>query len=282
MEGDGMSPGPSLLLATALLLGACSSPADVSLGQGDLRITLRTEGLDLDADGYQVTLMGTLYTTAAPNDSVTVEGLTAGYYQVGVTGLAPNCSPEGNAAVTVQVTGGNAVDTVGFHILCTATSGVIRVGLDIAAESGSVYGPFKFGLDGREAATIESDRPAYLAGVGAGDHALTLTPPVQCSAVAEPLVVSVSVGALVRDTVDATFAVNCTLGRARLQITVPTTGRLASEPYHLLVYQEESPWDYGGIAMDSGAVQPNGSRTLTLDPGYYSVHLLGVPEGRGV
>lgn len=273
-----MAPRPNFLLPTALLLTACSSPAEVNRGSGDLQVVLRTEGLDLDTDGFQVTIGGAVYTTAGPSGMVTVEDLAAGPYQVGVTGLASNCSLEGSAVVTVQVTDAG-VATAAFNVLCTATSGVIRALLDVAVDPGGAPGAFKLGLDGGEPAAIDPSRPVYLAGVSGGDHAVTLLPPVECSSEVNPKVVNISIGGLVRDTVKTSFAVNCTFARATLHVTAPTTGPIASEPYQVLLYQEASPWDYGAWIVDSGAVQPNGSLMLIADPGYYYVQLVGTPHG---
>ena len=127
-------------------------------------MSIRSEGLDLDRDGYQVTLRGALHGTAGINDVVEVDRLTTGTYEVGLTGLAPNCAFDGSGAVTVAVTPGQVVP-VEFAVVCTATTGVIKVVVEVAASPGVTPGHFTLVLDGAPPVAVDPGRPLYLRGV---------------------------------------------------------------------------------------------------------------------
>lgn len=86
---------------------------------GSLTVTTSTSGLDLDLNGYTVTLDGTTSRSIDDNTPVTFTGLGTGSHTVELSGEAPNCrigSPNPRN-VTVSA-GGNA--PTGFTITCTA------------------------------------------------------------------------------------------------------------------------------------------------------------------
>ena len=62
-------------------------------------------------------------------------------------------------------------------------------------------------------------RPGYLTGVPAGDHVVSLVAPVNCSVETDPQSVTVTVGALIRDTVEVTFAVVCQIEYGALKVS---------------------------------------------------------------
>lgn len=91
----------------------CSAPS------GSIRVEATTSGDDLDPDGYTVVL-GDESATIDPEGFTTFEGLTDGEYTVELTGLAANCSVEGDNPRSVEVAGVGASTL--FVVNCSAVS----------------------------------------------------------------------------------------------------------------------------------------------------------------
>jgi hypothetical protein len=85
---------------------------------GSLTVNTVTSGGSPDPDGYLVTLNGTSSMTIAANGTVSFPDLVPGDYQVGLTGIAPNCHlASGANPRTVPVAAGPATPTT-FAIDC--------------------------------------------------------------------------------------------------------------------------------------------------------------------
>src|SRR5439155_302046 len=85
---------------------------------GDLTVTAATTGLDLDPDGYTVTVDGGQSRSLGINTSTTYSALTAASHTVELTGVAANCTVSGQNPRTVTVPTGGTTTT--FTITCTA------------------------------------------------------------------------------------------------------------------------------------------------------------------
>lgn len=88
--------------------------------KGDIRVTTATTGMDLDPDGYMVTVDGVASQAIATNGTAEFTALDAGSYVVRISGLAGNCAVSGSGSQTVAVTAGN-VASVSFTVTCAAT-----------------------------------------------------------------------------------------------------------------------------------------------------------------
>ena len=98
--------------------GTASMTFSVSCAQlaGDLTVHVSTSGVNLDPDGYMVTLDGSNPRTVAINGSVTYSSLPNGNYAVSISGLAANCRTSDNPR-TVAVPAGGTVST-NFTVIC--------------------------------------------------------------------------------------------------------------------------------------------------------------------
>jgi hypothetical protein len=105
--------------------GAASTTFEVSCApipdRGDLTVTTRTNGADLDADGYRFNAVGpegngVQGAAIATNGSFTISRVLVGDYIVTLTGIAANCSVNGENPRTVTVTP-DAITTT-FDVLC--------------------------------------------------------------------------------------------------------------------------------------------------------------------
>ena len=105
-------PGSDLAAATAFTV-SCTS-------QGDLYVSASTTGIDLDPNGYTVTVDGGASQPLASNGSVTFTGVPAGSHTVALSGIAGNCSVTGANPQTVTVTAG-ATTRAPFSLSCAPT-----------------------------------------------------------------------------------------------------------------------------------------------------------------
>jgi Tol biopolymer transport system component len=93
--------------------------------KGTVEITTSTTGDDQDPDGYIITL-GDNEEEIGSNGSVTFDELDEGSYDAELTGLAENCSIDGDNPKSVDVTAGET-STVDFNLNCVATTGTLEV-----------------------------------------------------------------------------------------------------------------------------------------------------------
>ena len=86
---------------------------------GNLTITTRTTGANLDPDGYTVTLDGGTSSPIGVNTTITLNGVAAGDHSVALGGVAPNCAVSGADPLTVTVPSGATAQAT-FAITCVA------------------------------------------------------------------------------------------------------------------------------------------------------------------
>ena len=152
---------------------------------GSLVVGTNTTGVDLDADGYTVTVDGSSQ-PAATNGSVTFTA-PAGANPVALSGVAANCTSSGANPQTVTVPAGGAATTT-FAVTCGApppaeVSGHVQLGWG-SATPGNVVQTFDFDvradLTGRFTGTDYGDihpsgKPASLTTDPVADPATSFT-----------------------------------------------------------------------------------------------------------
>ena len=175
------------------------------------RVTTTTTGLDIDQDGYRVTVDG-IDQAPIPSNAVGFFRSEPGSRTIALTGLASNCAFTGPASQTATIVP-NEPAPIEFAVVCTATTGVIEVNLSTSGTD--TEGPYQVIVDGvQQSQFLTSSEPEAIfvepIFVSGGDHLLSLTAPSNCSGGAAPQIVNVTVGGLVRDSVAVNFAVSCT------------------------------------------------------------------------
>jgi hypothetical protein len=229
-------------------------------------ITVRTTGLDFDSDGYLLEVDASDRGVIGVNGSPRVIDLDPGSHTIGLRALAPNCAFDGSGSRTVTIVAAE-VAPVEFAVVCTATSGVIG-----AVISGGSALTFEATVDGVTRFMVGSTGRAYLTGVPAGDHVVSLSGPPNCSVETSPQSVTVTAGTLVRDTVEVTFSATCVSG---FQITTSTTGPIAGGRYNF--YLSNNAYCDWPIAGGYGEVARNGTLLLQVETGRYWACLGGIP-----
>ena len=93
---------------------------------GSLRVTTRTTGSALDADGYDVSVDGGTGPHIGINANRTIDGLAASAHQIALSGVAANCQVQGEHPRSVTVAPGPPATTT-FEIVCAAATGSLAV-----------------------------------------------------------------------------------------------------------------------------------------------------------
>jgi hypothetical protein len=96
---------------------------------GSLTISAATTGTSPDANGYQVTLDGADRGALPATGALTLADLPLGTHSVGLSGLAANCTVQGDNPRSAAITGGQTA-SLGFTVACTppsADGGTLKV-----------------------------------------------------------------------------------------------------------------------------------------------------------
>jgi len=126
-----MSNGSNNPRTVTVMAGALGG-TDFDLGCGSwggLFVTTNTTGVDLDGDGYTVTVDGGADQVIATNGSVTFTLLYASSHTIALSGLPGNCTLSGSNTRTVTIAAGKTVPLT-FSASCTPTgqgSGTLTV-----------------------------------------------------------------------------------------------------------------------------------------------------------
>jgi hypothetical protein len=99
-------------------LVACSTSTSLGDTTGSVEVTVTTTGVDIDPDGYTVSL-DTDQRAVPVNGTVNFIGLLAGIYGVTISDVAANCAVAGSTVQTAPVTIGPPVK-ITFTVTCTA------------------------------------------------------------------------------------------------------------------------------------------------------------------
>jgi hypothetical protein len=188
--------------------------------KGSLVVTTTTSGVDLDADGYTVSLDGGITQVIGATATVTINNVPAGDRTVTLTGVADNCTVTAPHPRTVTVPVGSSVQT-DFSIVCANITGTVDVvtsttGTDIDSNGYTVT------VQGKSPQFIDVNDTVSVSGVVWGDRTVTLTNlDANCTVTGQnPRTVTVPQ----RDTVQTVFNVTCAALTGSLTVIASTTG----------------------------------------------------------
>lgn len=237
------------------------------VSQGGLFVSTNTTGVDLDADGYAVTVDGGASQPIATNGSVTFTALADGAHSVALLGIAANCTVSGSNSQTVTVHGG-ATAAAPFSLSCAQTgsgSGSLTVTTTTTGSNGPPNG-YTVVVDGTSSQPIATNGSVTLT-VPAGDNPVALSGvPANCTVSgANPATVTVPAGG----TATTSFSVACGVPQPRV-IGKGQIGRGSPTPNG-----DQQTFDFDVRADLTGRfimvayddVQPDGGLgSLTTDP----------------
>ena len=246
--------------------------AEAPPATGDLTVTTSTSGPSPDPDGYSVTVDGDGGRAIDVTGSVAITDLSAGDHQVGLGGIAANCTVAGDNPRAVTVVAGGVV-AIEFSLECGApppARGTLTV---TTATSGPSPDPdgYVFTVGGGPEQPIGARATVTVANVEAGTTAVELSGvAANCSVDGQnPRPVTVPAGG----TAGVEFAVTCEADTGRLAITTTSTGSPA-DPSGYTVRVDREP------TLSIGA---NATRTIDgLAPGPHTVELGDIADNCAV
>jgi Tol biopolymer transport system component len=138
---------------------------------GSIEVTTATTGLELDPDGYFVTVDGMEQTAAALNGMLAFTEVI-GDHSVALTGMAPNCVVDGTNPRTATVAEGIAT-RIDFAITCYP-GGTLQV---TSVTTGTDPDPdgYTVTVDGGPSATVAASGTTSISSLLPGNHVVQLT-----------------------------------------------------------------------------------------------------------
>ena len=115
----------TLLGLAAVLTPGChdsTEPAVTATGAIEITVSTAGETVDIDPDGYTLSIDGGRGRAVAVNAAVTIGALPRGKHLVRLDGLAPNCSVDGASVSSVEVITDAGTSRVSFSVSCGPTS----------------------------------------------------------------------------------------------------------------------------------------------------------------
>ena len=140
---------------------------------GTLQITTTTVGSDLDPDGYTLQVDALQPQTIGATATVSVEELTPGAHNVGLTGLAGNCSVAGDNPRSVTIAVGQTT-TAAFDVTCGGTTGSLEITTQTNGLVPDADG-YAVSLDGTDRGPIAANAVLTLSNLPPGSHVVGLT-----------------------------------------------------------------------------------------------------------
>jgi len=214
--------------ATLVLATACDDPksltpmADLAPTGGVLAAAVTSTGSDIDPDGYLVMVDANATTSQAvgPNGLATFTGLADGAHEVGLLGVAANCTVQANNPRAGSVTAAGATR---FDVGCASLGNLFvassTTGVDLDPDGYTVA------VDGSVSQPVVTNGNVTFTGVATGSHAVALSGVAGNCTVsgANPQTGTVSAGG----TASLAFSLSCAAtgsGTGSLTVSTSTTG----------------------------------------------------------
>ena len=193
-----------LAVGGLLALTACGDddegPTEPGTAVGSVEVTVSTSGDEQDSDGYTLTL-GDDNQSVSVNGSATFEDKPTGEYSLELTGMADNCSVDGENPRNVQVSDGSTTQA-SMAVTCEATVGSAEIAVTTSGEQQDQDG-YTLAFDGGSSSVSVNDTVTYT-DLAPGDHSLELTGMADnCSVDGEnPRTIQVGAGSTTESTVE--------------------------------------------------------------------------------
>jgi hypothetical protein len=255
-----------LLWAAPVTWLGCGGGGGTDVVLPSLSVTTTTEGVELDPDGYSLLVDGAANQPIGPTATLVIERLDEGEHILELSGLASNCSAEGDNPRTITIRSG-ATTSTDFAVQCSATSGSIEVSAATTGEGSDPDG-YALLLDGSDRGTLGINASTSLSGLAPGSHTIGLTGiAANCQlAGANPQTVTVTAG----QSLQVSFSLTCSNpapSAGTIQVTTSTSGAIPDA-------------DGYGISVDGGSSQPVGVNAslalLNIAAGQHAIQLSGV------
>ncbi len=252
-----------LFLGTAAAFWlACGGGGDLTEPTtGAVQVTISTAGAVPDPDGYALTLDAVEVQPIGIAATATLAELSPGAHRIGLAGVSPNCTVQGDNPRTLTVVAG---ETAAEDIAVVCAAGTVRV-ITVTSGPGADPDGYAFAIGDGAAQSIGASATVSVSTVAAGPTTVTLSGVAAGCAVGGENPRPVTVPA--DGTVEVSFALTCSPEAGTLEVTTVSTG---------------APGDPSGytVSVDGGsavAIGANATRTIGgLAPGTHAVALGGI------
>ncbi len=259
---------PRMVWAAADMAAATTFTVSCA-AQGNLFVSTNTTGVDLDADGYTVTLDGSVSQPVATNGNVTFTGVASGSHTVALSGVAGNCTVSGANPQSVTVQSGATV-AAPFSVSCAPTQSGTGLLTVTTSTAGSNLDPdgYTVTIDGTVTQPVATNGSVTVT-VPTGNNPVALSGVAANCTVsgANPRTVTVPAGG----TGTTTFSVTCSAQLPPPEVS--SQGQLgmgsATPGDSVLTFAFDVRADLTGrfTATDYGDIHPSGNpASLTTDP----------------
>jgi Big-like domain-containing protein/leishmanolysin len=208
--------GVWLSFGAAALGAGCSNSTEPTTGT--LEVATATSGVELDGDGYTLTVDAQPGVAIAPSTTVRLNQITSGSHVLTLGGLSPNCAVVGANPRTATVTPGGIAATT-FSIACKSTSGTLEISARTSGPAPDSNG-YVITIDGAERRAIGNNTATVLQGLAVGDYLVGLGGVAENCRVQDSNPRSVSI--LAGETTTEAFSVTC--ATTTLVVTTTTSG----------------------------------------------------------
>ena len=252
------------LVTTAALWLACGGGGELTAPTtGVVQVTTSTAGDVPDPDGYTLMLDDVAVQPIGSAATATLADLTPGAHRIGLAGVAPNCTVEGDNPRTLTVVAGETA-AEDISITCSAGTGTLEL---TTASTGSPVDPsgYTVSVDGAAAVPIGVNATGTFGGLAPGEHSVALGD-IACNCAVEgpnPRGVTITVA----QTTTLILTVGCAAVTGSLAVTI--AGLPSGTDAAITV---TGPGDYSAELTATGTLEG-------LAPGQYTVGVASVSSG---
>jgi hypothetical protein len=262
-----VAENPRTVIVTAGETTTVAFQVTCGVTTGSLEISTATNGTSPDADGYAVTLDGADRGAIQATGSLMLGSLSPGDHLVGLSGVAANCTVEGENPRTVLVAAGSNATTA-FAITCTtppADAGSLRITTTTQGPGQDPDG-YAFTIDGGSGQPIGANAQTTVANMAAGSHSVQLSGlSGNCSVAGEnPRPVTVASA----ETGEVSFVVTCAATgptAGSIQVTTTTSGTSIDPDGYTVRLEGGTPHSIGVNGTVTISEVPAGQQSLTLE-----------------
>jgi hypothetical protein len=267
----GSNPVPVTIVAGEMATAAFA--LDCGGTTGTLEITAQTSGPSPDGDGYAISVDGSDRGEIGANATVSLSNMPAGSHVVGLTGVAANCSVQGDNLRPVTIVAGQA-STLTFAVTCAqppAQVGTLRI-TTVTSGADQDGNGYRYTVDGGDPQPIGLNDNADRANTEVGSHTVVLS--------------DVAANCTVDDAEQGTVVTQGGTATVAFRITCISTGPTTGSIRVTTTTGGSNPDDGYLFSIDGGSDQPigaSGSQTVAnVTPGTHTVVLSGVADNCSV
>ena len=199
-----------------------------------------------------MTLDGSNSQNIGPNGTATFPEIVTGDHQIELSGVASNCSVDGQNPRTISVEAGNTT-SASYSVSCTATTGNLKINASTSGENQDADG-YTVTVDGSNSQDIGPNGSVTFSELGKGDHQVELSGVTSnCSIEGDnPWTATVEADTTVSDGVNVT----CSTTAGALEVSASTSGNDQDSDGYTVTVDGDASKELG----------PNGSTTRSPVP----------------